>query len=220
MDVHFDPVHGKLVCSQPEVALSCMTIEKWTSGFLILVFIYLEKFATRFPLKALELLRYLETTDNAANKFAGSGWLQYDHYVRKMWDTPTKCFSTINRHFWLRYITQGRESGTRAQQKNQGVCFDFNKGCSNRDCCIFQHRCSTCGNAAHGAHLCNGQNCQRSNEGQHQAKQNPQPFRGATGPGKDATQTQPIGTDIKQTSRPTGSNQLINNLKFGHSHSM
>ena len=53
MNVHFDSNQGHLLCSQPEIEVSYLSKEKWTSGFLILAYVYLEKYASKLPLKAL-----------------------------------------------------------------------------------------------------------------------------------------------------------------------
>lgn len=142
---------------------SFLSIEKWSSAFIIFTSIMLEKYRTR----AQELLKYMRDIRLAASR--SSGWFRYEEQfrLRKQAD-PQSSWGIINSELWLLYITNGthpsqpsgknsaapnmhRESpGNYPQYKTQVntlFCKLFNAGinCKFAPNCRFSHRCKGCG---------------------------------------------------------------------------
>ena len=69
LKLEMDKEKGPLLCSASDKPISSMSIEKWTSAFLIFAFIYLKKYNRLFPNKSLELLQYMETIRFAASHY-------------------------------------------------------------------------------------------------------------------------------------------------------
>ena len=152
LKLEWDSQQGYLVCAPADKPSTFLPIEKWTSAFLIFMYIYLEKFGQHIPQKALDLLQYLETIRFAAIQYGGSGWLRYDEHVRRTWSSPSVPFSKMHGDFWLRFITTGRANTFRPPSSPQGrSCNDFNKGKCFRPTCIYAHVCNRCGAADHGS---------------------------------------------------------------------
>ena len=176
---------GQLVCSPPETKGKILGIEKWTSAFLIFAYVYLERFGTSHPNKALELLQYIETIRFAASTYGGTGWITYDEKVRRGWVSPAQSFAAMNGEHWLRYITVGQRPTVTTKPANKLPCFDFNSGHCYRERCSFAHKCTTCGAYGHGAHqqqLCGRGQVKRKNpnprpEGDVPREKRAQPFR-------------------------------------------
>ena len=192
MQLQYDDSQGFLVCKQASQAPKILSIEKWTSAFLIFSYVYLDKYEVSHPHKARELLQYMETIRFAASSFPGSGWQQYDEANRRTWYGPECCFASMNGEYWLKYmVPQVKQPALKPSGK--GVCFDFNKGRCTRERCNFAHRCATCNLQGHGAHqnqIC-GKQFQRgrSASSRQVATSMPQPFRGNSWPGKNTTQS-------------------------------
>ena len=80
---------GNYIFSSPPTELHApLSIEKWTSAFIVFSATYLEHFASFYPHKALELFYYLDTIRFAASTFRGRGWALYDENTRQTLDLP------------------------------------------------------------------------------------------------------------------------------------
>ena len=194
MQVEIDPNKGTLMCSQPEPTHKFLNIEKWTSAFMIFMYVYLEQFGKDNPSKPLELLQYMETIRFAANTYSGSGWFLYDEATRKCWSSPKQNFANMNGEYWLRFMAGGgkAQSSRTSSSTSTGapLCFHFNKGRCIKPRCTYTHRCSSCNSPQHGAsqsHLCHVNQAppQPGPSITNQHKPNQQPFRATNGFGKN-----------------------------------
>ena len=78
---------------------SYLTIDKWTSAFLIFMSVVLEKYRTR----GLELLKYLRDIRMAASR--SQGWVRYDEQFRlRKQANPQSSWGVINSELWLLYM--------------------------------------------------------------------------------------------------------------------
>ena len=71
--LNFDPVKGLLIQSPDSDNKPSLSIERWTSAFILFALVYLEKFLHSHPHKAAELLHYLETIRSAASLYGPHG---------------------------------------------------------------------------------------------------------------------------------------------------
>jgi hypothetical protein len=79
---------------------SYLTIDKWTSAFVIFMSVVLEKYRTR----RLELLKYLRDIRMAASR--SQGWFPYDKQFRlRKQANPQLSWGVINSELWLLYVT-------------------------------------------------------------------------------------------------------------------
>lgn len=87
-----------LVEHKPRTFLS---IDKWTSAFIIFTIIMLEKYRSR----AQELLKYMGDVRMAADR-SGNGWFAYDEQFRlcKVSDQHSS-WGIINSELWLIHVT-------------------------------------------------------------------------------------------------------------------
>ena len=164
MKLEVDPAGGYLVCATPSESRTFLSIEKWTSAFILFSAVYLEHYLPTHPHKALELLQYMDTIRYAASTYPGRGWAIYDEQTRKTWSSPAVPFHQMQGDFWLKFISTppAFNPATNAGK----ICFDFNKGSCNRTSCIFKHACSACGSLRHpaSARACNQNSNNRNNQ--------------------------------------------------------
>ena len=146
---------GRLCIVKPKTN-TILTIDKWTSAFIIFTSIMLEKFPTR----AQELLKYLRDIRIAATR--SNNWFKYDEQFRlKMANQPQLSWGQINQEFWLLYISNKDETiQTYNQTSSQSqssypsnpnrtlafYCNHFNKGvsCPFFPKCKYRHASSKC----------------------------------------------------------------------------
>lgn len=147
-----------------------MSIEQWTSAFIIFMSVYLEVHNDR----AIEMLQYMDIVRSAAQQYGGMGWRTYDIQFRlKQSMQPSKSWSAIDSELWLRVLlapasrnfrpSAGSFAGLQQQSRSEppssrptGICWAFNgTGGCKRTNCAFQHRCSTCRKFGHAATKCN-----------------------------------------------------------------
>ena len=150
MKLEVDPAGGYIVCATANDSHPPISIEKWTSAFIIFSAVYLEQFLATHPHKALELLEYMDTIRYAAITYSGRGWVTYDEHIRKTWSSPSVPFNQMQGEFWLKFISASPTHSNYNPPAGR-TCFDFNKGSCNRNSCIFRHSCSACGSNRHPA---------------------------------------------------------------------
>ena len=173
LKLELDPSGTFVTCSPPQENKNPLSIEKWTSAFIIFSAIYLERFTPQFPNKALELLQYSDTIRYAAFTYGGRGWAMYDEHTRKTWTSPLVPFHQMQGEFWLKFITS-RPNPLPTNHMQSRLCFDFNKGTCTRSACIFQHACSSCGSSKHSA---SARLCSTTTKNNSLAWTHRQPFR-------------------------------------------
>jgi hypothetical protein len=84
---------------------SYLTIDKWTSAFVIYMNVVLEKYRTR----GIELLKYMRDIRMAASR--SQGWFRYDEQFRlRKQANPQSSWGVINAELWLLYVTSGVQS--------------------------------------------------------------------------------------------------------------
>lgn len=168
-----------LVKHKPRTFLS---IDKWTSAFIIFTSIMLEKYRSR----AQEFLKYMRDVRLAADRSA-NGWFTYDEQfrLRKVSD-PHSSWGIINSELWLIHVTnnytmQAQEKPIPPtqnffpQHKHPNIptakkkvnsppnryCYVFNSGksCKFYPNCRFVHSCNSCG-GSHPSIKCRNRNTQ------------------------------------------------------------
>lgn len=81
----------------PQRTRQIFTIDQWTDAFITFTAI----FVTQHPHRAPELLKYMNIIREAAHKFAGPGWRQYDiEFRRRHAATPTASWALIDGELW------------------------------------------------------------------------------------------------------------------------
>ena len=143
---------GKIIISKNERS-SYLTIERWTSAFLIYMSIYLEKYRTR----AQELLKYMRDIRLAASR--SNGWFKYDEQFRlRMSADIHSSWASINTEFWLLYISGSQRPSTDNAVKGnplppvtlgstvKNYCNHYNSGnnCRFFPRCRYKHACKSC----------------------------------------------------------------------------
>jgi len=74
-----------------------LSIEQWTDAFLIFTAIFI----SQHPDRATELLKYTSIIRDAARKFHGSGWRDYDiEFRRRQASNPSQCWAVIDGELW------------------------------------------------------------------------------------------------------------------------
>jgi len=74
-----------------------MSIEQWTDAFLVFTAIA----GARHPERTPELLKYISIIREAAHKFPGMGWREYDlQFRRRQAINPTRSYSTLDGELW------------------------------------------------------------------------------------------------------------------------
>ena len=74
MKLEVDLAGGYLVCATHSESLAFLSIEKWTSAFILFSAVYLEHYLPTHPHKVLDLLQYMDTIRYAASTYPGRGW--------------------------------------------------------------------------------------------------------------------------------------------------
>lgn len=152
------------LAKRPKVPL---TIENWTSAFLIFASVYCEK----FPERSVSLFKYMDVIRKAQITGGGYAWAQYDEFRARMaWDEEAK-WGELDTDLWQHTMgaaksgttiftagglpivykpfqgkpTRGGVDLTSKTSGGAGACWDFNKGLCTREYCRFRHECSQCG---------------------------------------------------------------------------
>jgi hypothetical protein len=91
--------NGRLCVTKPRGSNFKMSIEQWTSAFIVFISIYLE----RFPNRSQELLKYLRDVRLAATR--SDSWWKYDEQFRQVQsNNPSRSWGTIDLELWLLYV--------------------------------------------------------------------------------------------------------------------
>ena len=136
-------------------------IRKWDQAFRI----YASIFAEANPSRAVEIMQYLHTINDAASKWCWENVAQYDYIFRqKMSQKPYKSWAKTYTQLWTSTMvnplaktpttthnsnsTQSSNTGKKAWREI--ACWRYNKGkCTRGAECKFEHRCSYCGSGNH-----------------------------------------------------------------------
>ena len=129
-------------------------VYQWEKSFRLYMGIY-----TRAnPGKASEMIQYLHTIHHAATKFTWENVANYDRVFRRwMEKNPNRSWGKTLSQMWNYHLTDPLPKHSNSQQtgkKEARTCWKFNKGECNYPFCKFPHRCTYCGGASHGAHVC------------------------------------------------------------------
>ncbi|XP_041480533.1 uncharacterized protein LOC121428024, partial [Lytechinus variegatus] len=82
-------------------AKKIMSVEQWTSVFLVFASIYAEKHIER----SRELMKYMDLIRHAARAFAGYGWRDYDTQFRsKQARLPGRSWASVDAELWLMLV--------------------------------------------------------------------------------------------------------------------
>ena len=147
--------NGKLCIAQAKQEPQRISIEQWTSAFLVYMSVVLEK----SPARAQELIKYMRDIRLAASR--SPGWWKYDEQFRlQKANNPLASWGVINSEFWLLYVAAGNSTHMEQPQFNrqparQGMnkkanqsptCNYFNSGvkCPFLPNCRFSHVCQSC----------------------------------------------------------------------------
>ena len=171
---------GSIVWKRNKPKTQIVSINTWTSAFLVYSSIYLQ----RHPSRVQELLKYADIVRTAASRFGGWGWRSYDQQFRmRQQSQPSRSWSIIDGELWALYVVtstnkttsdhpfrpRGVNTGGFRQQFQRSVasnkggfkkattdhfCFDFNKHSCARKNCRYLHKCSKCKQSGHGAFKC------------------------------------------------------------------
>ncbi|XP_069476519.1 uncharacterized protein [Ambystoma mexicanum] len=151
------------LASRPRVPV---TIENWTSAFIIYASVYCEK----FPERCVALLKYMDVIRKAFTSFGGFAWVRYDEEFRaRMAEDSQAVWGEIDMDLWLQWMAPTRPAPTLhtasglpvpyrpflGRPAHEGVgggggwqpstaCWAFNKGGCTRWMCKFKHECSRC----------------------------------------------------------------------------
>ena len=144
---------GSLSFNQVKAKKSSLSIEQWSSAFLVFISIYVRK----EPAAIQGLLAYAQLIRKAARDNIGStGWRDYDEeFRRKKAADPSRPWGMIDSHVWLSTIAKGDKLSERVPKQTQPTCYRFNavKGCQAFQC-KFAHACSFCNKKGHPAYKC------------------------------------------------------------------
>lgn len=154
---------GRFFVKPHEQESSKLSIDQWTSAFIMYTSIFLE----RFPMRAQELLKYLRDIRLASTR--SPTWWQYDDQFRHLQaSNPSNHWGVINVELWLLYVSGSpatqypvrltTSTNSSTQQKfvpskshnnvspSSLTCNFFNTG---RHCrftnCRYKHACQLCG---------------------------------------------------------------------------
>jgi hypothetical protein len=130
-----------------------ISIEQWTSAFMIFMNIYLEK----FPNEAPHLLKYCSIIRQLANSHGDNAWRFYDENFRKLrqstvlpWQRTISelmvlaCTTHKSKHSFRSNFRQSHQSSRKSDTFSR-VCYAFNNGtrCKSNPC-PFKHICQIC----------------------------------------------------------------------------
>ena len=147
-----------------------LTIENWTSAFLIYASVYCE----RFPERSVALLKCMDVIRKAQITYGGYAWVHYDEEFRaRLSEDADGHWGELDSDLYMHtmnaekfskttYTASGlpiiyrpfrghpTQAGVGAAGRGQGsmgggACWSFNKGICTREYCKFRHECSKCG---------------------------------------------------------------------------
>ena len=127
---------------------------KWEQAFRVYATIYTQA----NPLRSTEILRYIETINNAALTFVWNNIAEYDYAFRHyMEEKPYRSWAQTNLQLWSTCMHEHvRNIATPGQKPNDKKdwreisCWRYNRNACTRGAnCRFEHRCSYCGSFSH-----------------------------------------------------------------------
>lgn len=130
-------------------------IKKWCDAFRVFIAIYVNK----HPARAMELLQYMDTIQDAATRYIWENVDAYDVLFRQhMEKHPNRNWGTIYQMAWNFAMKEKLPniSPRRGQFKKKLTCRRLNKTgkCKFGNKCRYDHRCDSCGEFGHGAATC------------------------------------------------------------------
>ena len=156
----------------------------WQKSFRV----YATFFVKHNPQRAAEILQYIDVIGNAASSFVWENVAAYDYVHRQlMHQKPKRTWSKIYQQGWsmsmkehlsMRNSSQNKKgAGNRKSDVKDPYCWRYNKNNCKRTNCPYEHRCSYCGAAGHGAYSCR----KKSSSEQQDAKQTSEEKQTGTG---------------------------------------
>ena len=130
---------------------------KWEQAFRVYATIYTQA----NPLRSAEILRYIETINNAALTFVWENVAEYDYAFRHyMEEKPYRSWAQTNLQLWATCLhehvknnnnsSSNSRSGKEKRDWRDICCWRYNRNaCSKGSACRFEHRCSYCGSHNH-----------------------------------------------------------------------
>ena len=147
----WDPKNKQEITLRPVKPDKLLTnIDQWTEAFIHFMGVYL----VRAPMRALELLKYLDNIRLAALKFTpkGSfGWRDYDEMFRHRVAQHDRSWAAIDGELWWLHVIRIDQPHT---LNNTKYCFRFQTDSCTRQSCSFAHKCSKCFSPSHGSRVC------------------------------------------------------------------
>ena len=132
----------------------------WQKAFRV----YATLYSKANPLRAAEILQYMDVIGNAASSFVWENVAAYDYVHRQLMDEkPKRTWGKIYQQGWsmcmkehLPFKASGniRKGKTPSKNDKDPYCWRFNKNNCRRVHCRYEHRCSYCGATGHGAYNC------------------------------------------------------------------
>ena len=93
--------NGAIVWKRNKPKHQIVSINTWSSAFLVYSSIYLQ----RHPSRVQELLKYADIVITAASRFGGWGWRSYDQQFRmRQQSQPSRSWSIIDGELWALYV--------------------------------------------------------------------------------------------------------------------
>ncbi|KAJ1179232.1 hypothetical protein NDU88_004467, partial [Pleurodeles waltl] len=95
----------ELAC-RPRVPI---TMDNWTSAFLIFASIYCEK----YPDRAIALFKYMDIIRKAQMHFGGFAWLSYDEEFRaRVSINPEKPWGDVDPELWMQWMASAQATAS------------------------------------------------------------------------------------------------------------
>ena len=148
--------------------------KKWEQGFKVYVAIY----SQANPHRAAEILQYVHTIHTASVSFHWDNVYYYDVMFRRfLGDNPQRSWAKIYQNLWSMAMRDPISSklnngGNQFNSKGRSgdwkdnYCWRFNKNRCKRSSqhCRYEHRCTYCDSASHGAVNCSRRRRSRSSD--------------------------------------------------------
>lgn len=154
---------GRIVQRAVPKATTELTIEQWSSAFLVFMSVFLQS----HPDQTQPLLAYAELIRGAVANFLGGTWRHYDAQFRSRLEAdPTHPWGVIDNQLWLTLLSKPEpilvnvKASTAPEGKKPSPRWSFffnsRKGCLRKPC-GFDHKCSRCGSLSHSTVHCTQQ---------------------------------------------------------------
>ena len=144
-----------------ETPIAINSYKKWLKAFKLYANIYTKA----NPWRVKEVFDYIETIEEAAEKYSWNNVYAYDIEFRKLMQTyPKRSWGVIYNRGWVvllrepaykHSVTSDSIGSTGPKKAKAGkICYRYNNGKCTFQGCRYEHRCSYCGKEGHGTWAC------------------------------------------------------------------